>query len=210
MPVGYDNSGNEDAVNNFIRAYSTNEILKSINEESNKIFNDKGDLPGAERVTYTVYNKSKSPIEQPAIIQSWSLIDLAYYAIIYSNDYRGKSIEKKDELYFLSVAVDHMKQRKEHELLERLNANTPELMFYLWGFGGEQFKFETINKVFDNQARDLYIIFESSKKCEKTYEFDQVIQFETGFSWKEIVTFLLIGWFGYTQYNTLTEIIETY
>ena len=211
MPIGYDKSGTEDAVRDFIRAYSANEILKNINEESTSIFLNRGELTGAKRVTYSVYErKSRIPIKEKAIIQSWSLIDLAYYTILYTNDYRGKKIDKIDELYFLSVAVDHFRERKESELLKNLDANTPEFMFYLWGFAGEQIKLESQNKAFDILGRELYIIFESSKLCEPVYDFEQVIEQETGVSWKEIIIFLLIGWFGFTQANTLEDITNKF
>lgn len=207
MPVGYDNSGNEDAVRDLIRCYSTDEVLKKINEEATKISQNNGGLVGAERVTYTVYKKkSRFPIKEKAIIQSWSLIDLAYYAILYSNDYRGKKIDKVDELYFLSVAVDHYKQRKESEFLQGLSASEPDFMFYLWGFAGEQIKLEFQKKAFDNLGRELYIIFESSKLCKTEYNFEQVVEQETGVTWKEIITFLLVGWFGFTQANTLEKV----
>ena len=43
-------------------------------------------------------------------------------------------------------------------------AEKPELIFYVWGFAGEQFKMQNPSNIFENAARGLYILFEISRK----------------------------------------------
>ena len=208
MPIGYDFSGDEDSVKRLIKNYSTSDVLKWINQEANDIFNNNQEIRGAKRVTYPVYRKhSRIPILEKAIIQSWSLIDLAYYSIVFSNDFRGKKIEQSNEFYVMTVAVDNYREREEKEWLDSLSGNNPEFFFYLWGFAGEQFKFQSL-KAFDSLGRDLYIIFEVSKKCSKQYDFNRCVEEEVGVGWKDVVTSLLLAWLGYTRCNTMEQIID--
>ena len=66
-----------------------------------------------------------------------------------------------------------------------MSESSGDVFFYVWGFGGEQFKFEMPQKVFQNSARELYILFESSKQCSGKYDFETDITSEIGVDWKD-------------------------
>ena len=133
MSIEYDVSRNEEAVKNVIRKFSADEILKSINRELSAIFNGKSDIPGTERVAYQVVNRiTKKKNQVGLIIQSWGLLDLAYYTVLFTNDHRGKAIENKSELFLLYNAVDDYKQQKKKLNLHSFNNESSDILLYIF------------------------------------------------------------------------------
>ena len=91
--VKYDYSGKEDSYKEVIRQFTLDKLLERINLESADILmngKDK-DIPGVKRVKFKLYDAgSRIPRKQETFVSAWMLIELAYHAILWSNDYRGK------------------------------------------------------------------------------------------------------------------------
>ncbi len=201
--VKYNFSGREEDVNRLLRMFSTKDVLARINRESAEMLRNAATskTPAVESVSYNVYGSyGLVPKKKESRVAAWDLIDLAYYMVKWSDDYRGRAVESDAEFYVLADAVKGLKQRKESEMLEDMDANDPEFFFYLWGFAGEQFKLESPARAFDNAGRELYILFESEKKTGDQFEnLEDIIISETGYNWTQLVTALFIGWFLFTQ-----------
>lgn len=205
--IKYNFSGNWDDVSNVLRQFSVAEALKRINRESNDLFynNSKSDIPAVKRVEFNLYHKgSPIPEKHEVMIMAWALIDLAYYMIKASNDYRGKKIEYDEELYILQEAVDNFKERNEHNFLKNQDEEKIDFFMYLWGFVGEQLKAEAPALVLDNQSRDLYILFEINNPQE--FDIEESLKIETGLTWQAINAYLLLAWVEFTQEDSLDEV----
>lgn len=200
--IAFTYSGKWDDVRKHLRHFPTNEVLKKINEISYSLLLNfqENDLSATHEVIYTILNKDTGkPKKKSSIVTAWSLIDLAYYAICASNDHRGNYFHNDDEFYSLYDVVVGFLQRNEKN---RINSEgfTKDLLFYLWGFAGEQFKFQRPGKIFDNAGRELYILFESAKKIsDESICVSTIIQEETGFCWEKIITSLLIGFYYFSD-----------
>ena len=154
-------SNNMEIARQFFRSYHTNDVLKQINQMSNKLlYGDyKSDIPAAMQVEYTVYDrKVKREIRIETLIAAWDLIDLAYYSIIFSNDYCGNPLKTEEQLYPL---VDVIHDLRDHYIKDEFNtANVESLdnVLLLWSFAGEQFKMEMLGKVAKNVGRELNLL----------------------------------------------------
>lgn len=210
VKIKYNSSGVWEDLSDFLRQYSTDNVLKNINKETFELFNNKNnsDIPAVKHVSIPLYNKrSFNTQKKEAYITAWTLTDLAYYIIKTSNDYRGRDIQHKEELYLLQMAVDDYIQREEHLFLESNKQEGNNVFFlHLWGFVGEQFKSENPKIVFDNFSRDLYMLFELNNSSD--FDMEKAVQKEMGMSWKKVVQYLILAWFGFTQESTLNELID--
>ena len=66
---------------------------------------------------------------------------------------------------------------------------------YLWGFAGEQFKVQEQRKIFGSAGRELYILFQSSRKLQdSSINIPAIIQEEMGMTWEKVICGLLLGW----------------
>ena len=205
--IKYNFSGKWDDVSNVLRQFSVADALKRINQESNDLFynNSNSDIPAAKRVKFNLFHKGSTfPEKHEVMIMAWALIDLAYYLIKVSNDFRGKKIEYDEELYILQEAVDNYKERNEHIFLENQDEVKLDFFMYLWGFAGEQFKAEAPALVLDNQSRDLYILFEINNPEE--FNIEEFLKIETGLTWQAINAYLLLAWVEFTQVDSLAEV----
>lgn len=205
--IKYNFSGKWDDVSNVLRQFSVADALKRINQESNDLFynNSNSDIPAAKRVKFNLFHKGSTfPEIHEVMIMAWALIDLAYYLIKVSNDFRGKKIEYDEELYILQEAVDNYKERNEHKFLENQDDEKTDFFMYLWGFAGEQFKAEAPALVLDNQSRDLYILFEINNPEE--FNIEEFLKIETGLTWQAINAYLLLAWVEFTQVDSLAEV----
>lgn len=203
--IKYNFSGELNDVQDLLRKYNLEKTLIRINQESHKIFSSD------EVVNWVSYNKiprgSTVGVKQETVIMPWSLIDLSYYMIRFSNDYRGKNIEIDEELYVLYDAVLGYKQREERIFLDcQRKEDKKDFFFYLWGFAGEQFKTQNLLSVFDNQSRDLYILLDINDS--NKFDLKGYIKKETGLSWENIETYLLLAWFWFTQVDNLDDILN--
>lgn len=211
--VKFDYSGKEDSYKEVIRQFTLDKLLERINLESADILmngKDK-DIPGVKRVKFKLYDAgSRIPRKQETFVSAWMLIELAYHAILWSNDYRGKEIEFQEELYALVSVAQAYFEREESLLLEEIGGDHTSFFLYLWGFGGEQFKFEAPGITFLNLARELYIVFESSKTSKRTVDAEKIVYDEVGVDWKTLNSSLLIAWFASTQNSVIDDFVERF
>ncbi len=208
MSITYDFSGDENKIRELLRCYSVSAVLKKLNHESIHLLSNDTDIRSVERIKIKLLNLATKKYElHETFIQSWNLLDLAYYSVLYSNDYRGKKSLTKEEFYFLYTAVDNYKQKKEKDKIESFEEGSQDILYHVFGFAGEQFKFQTLNQVYDNLTRDLYVIFESSKLCESKIDFSSIVEEEIGAQWEDVCCVLNIAAFaGLFSANTIEEL----
>ena len=201
----FNHDGSEKAVSDAVRQFAADQTLMRINKESTLILmnEDNGNaFSGARYLEFLGYEGNRTPKKQVVIANGWVLLDLAYYVIKHSNDYRGKATVSGEELAALISVVTARFQRWEHEELERIKLNSDinvDLMFYLWGFSGEQFKFQKLKNCFDTASRELYILLECGKRIGISTDVAGLILSETGLEWNEVLAFIFLAWFQSTQ-----------
>lgn len=207
--VKYNFSGLDSDVSRVLRTFSADSVLKKINRETTKIFQSDSKAKGIEYVMLPMVNTvTKRKSLQPVIIQAWGLIDLAYYEILYSNDFRNRNIEEDDELYALVVAVDNFRSRHESEMLSEWQSSQTKLMYYVYGFGGEQFKHQAIGTVYDNLYRELYILMDIGSTIPDGLNIDALFQEITGMSWKSMIAIQQYLWFAFQKFDSLSDILD--
>ena len=205
MNTKYHFSGEQRQYETTLRQFTLDELLKQINKESVRLLYDNNrDHQAMKAVHVPIMQLSTKRIENKDVfITAWELIDLAYNAICATNDYRGK-IPDRNELYMLCAETGALIERRETVFLDKIHL-TPSFFFFLWGFSGEQFKMQTISSVFQNAARELYIIIELSKKI-LHIDYSSVIQQETGVTWQVLISSLLLAWFGFLHSDNLEDL----
>lgn len=207
--VKYNFSGLETDVCKVLRSFSADSVLKKINREATKIFQSDSQAKGIEYITLPMVNAAtKIQSRHTFIIQAWGLIDLAYYEILYSNDYRNRNIESDDDLYLLAVAVDNLRARHESEKLSEWQASQTKLMYYLYGFGGEQFKHQAIGTVFDTLYRELHVLLDIGSTIPDGLKISSLFQEIAGMSWQSMIAIQQFLWFAFQKYDTLSDVLD--
>lgn len=196
----------------LLKHFQLDDLLKNISKESVDIF--KRDCSqvccGTKCASFPIMTNLTTGLtfKQDVIVTAWRLVDLAYEAILTTNDYRGKHIEKEDEIYLLHLATDEYYGKKEKDIIDCiLSSDMTKFMFYLHGFSGEQFKFENANSSIINAFRELYILFESSKSVSSAnYDISDIVVKETGANWEAVVGVLFLLWSGSTEFSEIQKI----
>ena len=208
--IEYNFSGEWDSYNRLLRKYQLSGLLTEIGKLSNDIFFDseKGHCRGVlHKKIHNVDAIKKTKRQDDVILTAWNLIDIAYYAIISSNDFRGKQIESENELYVLATVGNSFMQKKENDLL-KIVGDGYKFFHYLWGFAGEQFKIQTPGRVFDNAGRELYMLFEIAPRI-NSIDIASVIYKEVGISWEVLCKSLFFAWFGFSKESNLDNLKKT-
>lgn len=188
----------------LLRKYTLDDLLKHISWLSYKVL-----YQGKENATFgvvkqecTMFNSRTGKRERnPVFVTGWGLIDLAYHAMLATNDFRGKPIENENELLILCLADNSYLQEEEKPLIAKIGQR-PEFFFYLEGFAGEQMKIEQLNNVFDNAARELYMLFEIAPRL-NLIDIGEIVKAETGVTWSVLCASLFLAWFGFSREATL-------
>lgn len=206
--IKYNFSGNEDDYKRLLRQFTLDKLLVRISQESIHLLlkNSNEHTFGVEEKSYTMLNAlTGEPQEQKVFVSAWGLVDLAYDAIKVSNDYRG--MDTGETLYPLISASEQRKEKRESLFLNSLPQNEMrnDLLLYLWGFAGEQFKMETLAKAFTCATRELYILFESANRVKNVSDICSIVSNEMGMPWQRVVTALLLAW----CLSAMTPQIET-
>lgn len=80
-------------------------------------------------------------MDQDVLIQPWQFADLIYKSVIYSNDYKGV-IDLNDNMYLLTlVETNEYISFVTSDLIKELHSGF-DISLFMYGFGGEQFKYE--------------------------------------------------------------------
>ena len=193
--IGYNFSGELEDYKALLRKFKLDALLKRIGNQSAIL--SRTPPFEAVRINYTlIHSVSKVQINQEALVSAWNLLDLAYNAILFSNDYRGKEIETNDEMFLLISATEATREKRESGYIKSMIDNdlTNDFWQFFWGFAGEQFKVQQEQIAFDNVARELYILFESSKLLNSPPDFAEIIKQEIGVKWETVLTNVLLIW----------------
>lgn len=199
---------NEEDYQYHLRKFQLDELLKQINIESAELFANfrSADISGTNLTSFSfVEVHTGIRHEQPVYITGWNLIDLAYYAIKYTHDYRGKTI-LKDELKTLvsfTEAINAMREADRFDK-EKLGRN-PYFFIYLWGFFGEQQKIQLPGKVFENLSRELYILFELAPQIGSVIDANKIVEHEVGLCAHRFVLALFLAWLVSIRYPTQAD-----
>ncbi len=188
-----------------LRKYSLQNLLLEISKLSNNIFNSSSDsnLPFNIATKTLHYIEKGVKKETPIYITVWDLIDLSYLAIKYANDYRKKTIQSEYELIRLIQLYHTYRNTLEGSLPYVKNeTNDPkqhnDFMLFLYGFMGEQLKFQTADIVFENHMREEYILKEIGKH-DDTINLEKIVFSELGMNSSQLSATLLSIWGGATQ-----------
>ena len=210
--ITFDFSGTDESIRKTLRNYTADKALMRINAETAAIFqnsDNKNDLPGSRYLSFPYHESNGKTQIQKVIVNGWSLHNLAYHVTLHTDDYRGKLIESEQELAMLVNLAEAHFQRWEHIFLDKLHTRpdgNTDLKFYLWGFAGEQFKYQELAKTFDNSSRELYILFVCRNRINSDIDIESIVKTETGIDWQNIVSFLFLAWFQSTHSPFLLDI----
>ena len=138
---------------------------------------------------------------------AWELTDLAYHAIVSTNNHRGFSITDKNQFLFLYSAEQNFRQTQESIFLETISG-TPNFFSYLWGFFGEQRKFQSFGCVLDNVARELYIMLDIAPRLGIDY-IEGAIKDSTGVSWQVLQGSLFMLWTATEKGSIINDVADS-
>lgn len=214
-PISFEFSGTDESIRKTLREFTADKALMRINVLSAEIMqndNNLNDLPSSRTMVFPYHEPNGNTHFQKVIVNGWRLHNLAYHIIVHTDDYRGKSIESDQEIAMLVNLAEAHFQRWEHSFLNELHRRPNgdiDLKFYLWGFAGEQFKYQILGKAFDNSARELYILFECRKHVNSEIDIEKIVKDETGIDWQNVLSFLLLAWFQSTRSPVLLDIKDS-
>ena len=169
----------------FIRQFSASQLLRKIYEISKEIYFERNVDVHQRELTY-IDSITGNNISEKVIIQPWQFPDLAYQTIKNSNDYIG--IKDVTDSMFL-VSLIKIKEYIEFLSMSKINLLKSHFDYdlYIYGFGGEQFRYQEEVLVYHRMIRQLYIIFSISKKCNSPLNPEKIIEEEIGVCWKDLV-----------------------
>ena len=140
----------EDDFHSFIKQFSTSGILKSTYKMSKEVYLGGCSIDSLQRHVTERDVKSGQILEQDVLIQPWQFADLIYESIVYSNDYKG-AIDLKDNMFLLSlVETGEYIELLTKPMIKELHSEF-DISLFMYGFGGEQFKYQTQFVFFQNQ-----------------------------------------------------------
>lgn len=176
----------EDDFRSFIRQISASTLLENMYILSKEVY-----FGGCTIDNLSKHVSEKDPrtgrvINQDIIIQPWQFPDLAYFVIKYSNDYRGLTGLSRNMVLMILGQTNEYLSEKTKELLTDLNSAF-DINLFAYGFGGEQFRYQTPLFFYQRLIRELYIVFSISKQFGSKIIPDNVIKEETGIEWKDLI-----------------------
>lgn len=207
----YDFSGKQDQLRKLFRKVKVNDFLKLINKKTSYIFNNNGktEYNAVYKTSFVAINqKTKEVIQQEVLISAWLLIDLAYYAIYFSNDYIGNNIEDENQFAFLYLSVQNIHDIKEKELISNIKNDQKYFLMYLYGFLGEQIMFQLPRKSLDTLIRELYILNECSNKYGVNIDIEKIVEQKTEVKQFDIINSLLFLWVMSSQNINVDDAIN--
>jgi len=208
MPIHCGPIHNWDDYNKILRQFTLSDLLKKIGMVSYSLLypEENGLTKGAKFLPFHCMDSSGGSHVKPALVSGWGLIDLAYHAILSSNDYRGKKIESSDELNALCALEWDYHSIVEKPIVDKIG-KSPDFWCYVLGMLGEQMKLQTPGLAFDNAARDMYILLDIGKKA-GGIDVESVVYQEVGVEWKVLCASLLLAWSGFSKCTDINDIIK--
>lgn len=180
---------NEKEFCSLLKQFSVTGILKSTYEISKEIFFKNCSIKTLKQHVSEYDSKTGKLLEQDIIIQPWQFPDLIYKSIKYSNDYRGdQNLSRNKFLLILCITNEYMESQTiplTNELHSELDISS-----FTYGFGAEQFKYQTTLICCRNLIRELYIIFSLTKKQSSIIKPDEIVKEEIGVEWQDLIVVL--------------------
>lgn len=193
MAIEYNFSGKWDDYKELLRKFSLDSILKYVNIQSTKLCLGEGTKHSHKMISVPFTAKGSGVWEKRTVlITIWNLVDLSYYAVMATHDYRGIQLNNEDDFYMLCMANLNYMQTTEKNTIKPI-AKDPAFLFYVNGFSGEQLKMQNPAYVFGNAARELYMLLELSKKI-GDIDVEEIVRRKTGMEWIEITASILLVW----------------
>lgn len=149
---------NEIEYKQYVRKFSTQDVLEHYSKESIDIY--KNQEYGVKYEEIPIYNK-KTGVRigsQKLLITQWELLEICFNAIKFSNDYNRNSKIDIDAHYNLIIKT---KQRSE-KLESATNLNNDEILKHVICIGNMEFDLEKIN-IRNKFNRIYYIMIEINK-----------------------------------------------
>lgn len=146
----------------FVQKYTLESMIYAISSLSYDIYQN----PSSEMGLFgrrVFLNKS---IKSFLVIQTW-LIDLIYELIQY-NHYGNLEISQNDTIKLIRLYNNYLNKS------EKKHYNKNNIMLYLYGFFGEQKRFQEF-QFFNDYARESYILEDISKKFKNRSEYVDVV-----------------------------------
>ena len=196
MGLTYNYSGRREDLIQMLRHYRLDELLRYISSYASELIKHRqpNEVYGVRVESYIVQNAATRNYEEMDVfVTAWDLVDLAYEAILATNDYRAGLIDK-DEFLMLCSGIRATGEIREKERLDNPNWTHKDMMLYLFGFGTEQFRYETLN--IHNAAihRELYMLLELAPKIQGVSDIPVIIKSEIGVEWKTVLGSLSLAW----------------
>lgn len=173
----------------FVKQFSSLGIINSTYKLSKEVYFSGCSIESLQRHVTERDARNGQVLNQDVLIQPWQFADLIYKSVIYSNDYKGV-IDLKDNMFLLTlVETNEYISFVTNNLIKELHSEF-DISLFMYGFGGEQFKYETQFIFFQNLIRELYIIFSISKKYKSVIIPEEIVKQEIGVEWKDLVLVL--------------------
>lgn len=184
--------------------FSLKSMLKAISWLSKDIFmnpsNELGLFAGYRSYTITLNGKKISG--KPMLLQTW-LIDLMYDLIKF-NPNGSKEISLDEALHLIALHNDYANCREK----DKINKNN--VFLHVYGFFGEQKKFQAPAVFFDDFAREKYILDTISLKEHPKNTFGlnipELFYSETGFQTNEYSAIMFLLFAYCSNYKTAFKI----
>ena len=187
-------NGTEEAVEESVRKYAADLALKEINQETAHLMVDATESNYVKPYQVNYLDSNRIRKTQLVFITGWSLHNLAYQIMLYSNDYRGGRLNDENDLAMLLCATVSQEQQKERELLQGFDKNDGRTkLLFLNGFWGEQSKYQIFPKHLDSFVREMYILLDIPySNIDKSIS--DIIYEKMGYSWETIIKCLQMAW----------------
>lgn len=104
-----------------------------------------------KRIVYNCLVAPKKEKKYSYILSNWNILDVAYFICKYDSDSFTK--REFDENDFLKIIGDYITHSP-----TQYYKSSDDILLYLYGFGGEQFNFQTPTRIIDNYSRENYIL----------------------------------------------------
>jgi len=172
----------------------------------NKSRNDAFFYLFASKEKYLVYI-NKIPIHgKVTLVQTW-LIDMIY-DLACLNSTGKENISKDESLHLISLYNDYIGKKEKNNLPQKSNP-----FLYLYGFFGEQKKFQSTHEFLDTFAREKYILDVISQKKHSLNHYNiniqKVFQNETGYSTDEYSALVFFIWVYFAKCKFSTDLTNS-
>ena len=170
-----------------LKQYNLFDVLKSISEYSSELFCQKeSELTAAKFETLTLGYRSGR-----ILITAWYLVDMAYLAILHCDG--NKTIENKNDFFKLANLYNgYFQENERNQPFLKDKSKFNDFMLYLYGFAGEQFKFQNTTNtaaIMDNFCRNTYLLDIISKEF-NNIDIGTIVYEEIGVTERELSAIL--------------------